>query len=151
MSKIFDMPERLPMSFREKSAWISFGCLLVVFGTYFGSVALVLSGRMHSGASLGLGVGLLAAFVILEIVLHVAIAIQSPGDARAPKDERERLIEMRATHRAFPVLVLGALAGVGTMHLTRSNWVVGHVVLLAVVVAELVKFGGQIVSFRRDA
>jgi hypothetical protein len=56
---------------------------------------------------------------------------------------------MRATRLAFQVLVGGALAGVGTIHLTSSLWVVSQVVLFAVVVAELVRFGGQIVYFRR--
>ncbi len=94
---------------------------------------------------------LLVTFVVLEIVLHVAIALQAPKDAASPRDERERLIEMRATRVAFQVLVLGALAAVGTLHLTRSAWVITQVVLLAIVLAELVKFGGQVLLYRRDA
>ena len=39
--------------------------------------------------------------------LHVAIAVRSPRDARAPKDEREVLIDLKATRTAFYVLFAG--------------------------------------------
>ena len=137
------------MSFREKSAWISFVTILLVFGAYFWNVVRVLGGQVDYGAAFKVEVGLLVAFVVIEIVLHIAIALQAPDEARAPRDEREWLIEMRATRVAFQVLVVGALAGVGMIHLTRSVWAMSQVVLLAVVMAQLVKFGGQIVYFRR--
>ena len=139
------------MSFREKSAWISFVLLLLIFGPYVWNVSRVLEGEVEIRTAFHISLALVAAFVLLEIVLHVAIAMRAPREARAPKDERERLIEMRATRIAFQVLVLGALASAGLMHFTRSAWAVGQHVLMAVVVAELVKFGGQILYFRRGA
>jgi hypothetical protein len=139
------------MSFREKSAWISFVLILAVFIPFFWNSYRQFTGQVPSRDAVSVAMGLLVAFVALEIVLHAAVAIQAPRDARSPKDERERLIEMRATRVAFQVLVLGALAGVGTIHLTRSAWVMSQVVLLAIVLAELVKFGGQVLLFRRDA
>jgi len=137
------------MSFREKSAWISFVTILLVFGAYFWNVRQVLAGQVEYGAAFKVEVGLLVAFFLIEIVLHIAIAVQAPNEARAPRDEREQLIEMRATRVAFQVLVVGALAAMGMMHLTRSVWAMGQHVLLAVVVAELVRFGGQILYYRR--
>jgi len=137
------------MSFREKSASISFVTILLVFGAYFWNVVRVLGGRVDYGAAFKVEVGLLVAFVLIEIVLHIAIALQAPDEVPAPRDEREWLIEMRATRVAFQVLVVGALAGVGMIHLTRSVWAMSQVVLLAVVMAQLVKFGGQILYFRR--
>lgn len=139
------------MSFREKSAWISFVLILLVFLPYFWTVSRVLDGEVELRTAFHVSLALLLAFVLLEIVLHIAIAARAPDEARAPKDERERLIEMRATRVAFQVLVLGALASAGLMHVTRSAWAVGQHVVMAVAVAELVKFGGQIYYFRRDA
>ena len=139
------------MSFREKSAWISFLLILGVFIPFFWNSYRQFSGQVDGQAAVSVAVWLLVAFVVLEIVLHAAIALQAPNDARSPRDEREHLIEMRATRIAFQVLVMGALAGVATVHLSRSAWVMQQVVLLAIVLAELVKFGGQIVLYRRDA
>src|SRR6266545_7461945 len=138
---------RSEMSFREKSAWISFVTILLVFGAYFWNVRQVLAGSAEFGTAFEVEIGLIVAFVLIEIVLHIALAMQAPSEARAPRDEREQLIEMRATRVAFQVLVIGALACVGLMHLTRSAWAIGQHVLLAVVVAQLVRFGGQIVYF----
>ena len=139
------------MSFREKSAWISFLSILGVFIPFFWNSYRQFSGQVDGPTALSVAVWLLVAFVVLEIVLHAAVAMQAPSDARSPRDERERLIEMRATRVAFQVLVVGALAGVATIHFTRSAWAIQQVVLLAIVLAELVKFGGQIVLYRRDA
>ena len=137
------------MSFREKSAWISFVSIMVVFGAYFWNAARIAGHQVDSHTGFMIEVGLIAAFVVIEIVLHIAVAMQSPQEARAPRDEREWLIELKATRVAFQVLVVGALAGVGMMHVTRSVWVMGQHVLLAIVLAELIRFGMQILHFRR--
>ena len=139
------------LSFREKSAWISLISLLAVFIPFFWNSYRQFTGLVDDSAGGTVAIGLLVAFVVLEIVLHAVVALQAPGEARSPHDEREHLIEMRATRIAFQVLVLGALAGVATIHLTRSAWVMQQVVLLAIVLAELVKFAMQVVLFRRDA
>jgi hypothetical protein len=137
------------MSFREKSAWVSFLCILGVFTPFFWNSYQQYSGALDSRSAVGTAFALLALFVALEIVLHVALALLSPKDARTPKDERERQIELRATFIAFQVLVVGAMCAVGAVHLTRSAWVIHQVALLAIVVAQLVKFGMQILLFRR--
>ena len=137
------------MSFREKSSWISFVSILLIFGAYFWNIARIVGGEVSARQGSVISISLIAAFVVVELVLHIAVAVQSPKEARAPKDELERLIELKATKVAFQVLVVGALAGVGMIHITKSAWVVGQHVLLAIVFAELVKFGVQILYFRR--
>ncbi len=139
------------LSFREKSAWISLVSILAVFIPFFWNSYRQFTGQVDGSSGITVAFGLLAAFVVLEIVLHAVVALQAPAAARSPRDEREHLIEMRATRIAFQVLVLGAMAAVATVHLTSRAWVVQQVVLLAIVVAELVKFATQVVLFRRDA
>lgn len=139
------------MSFREKSAWISFVTILAVFIPFFWNSYRQYQGAVSGRDAVSTAFTLLAAFVVLEILLHVALAIRAPKEARSPRDERERLIDLRATRVGFYVLLVGALASVGMVHLTSRAWVIQQVVLLAIVLAELVRFGGQIVLFRRDA
>jgi len=43
---------------------------------------------------------LFAALIVAEVALHLFIAKRSPKEARTPKDERERLIELKATRIA---------------------------------------------------
>ena len=137
----------MEMSFREKSAWISVLLIVAVFGPYFWLVGRSLTGMAHVHG--GTQFALILLFVVLEIVLHVAIAVQSPRDARAPKDERETLIDLKATRSAFYVLFGGALLSIFTMHFRVNVWMLSQFVLFSIVVAELVKFARQIVLFRR--
>jgi hypothetical protein len=137
------------MSFREKSAWISFVLIALVFGVYFARILHLLPAALGRVNTIRLFLFLVAGLVLLEIALHVAIAIQSPRDARTPKDERDRLIDMKATRVAFPVLLVGAFATIGTQHLDMSRWQMAHVMLFGIVVAELTRFGAQIVYHRR--
>jgi len=139
------------MSFREKSAWISFVTILLVFVPFFWNSYRQFQGAVTGREGVTTAFALLLTFVVLEIVLHLIVAIRAPQEAKTPRDEREQLIDMRATRVAFYVLLVGAMAGVGMVHLTSRAWVIQQVVLLAVVVAELVRFGGQILLFRRDA
>jgi hypothetical protein len=137
----------MEMSFREKSAWISFVLIVLVFGPYFSLVGRQLMGGAHVHA--GTQFGLILVFIILEIVVHIAIAIQSPRDAEAPIDERENLIDLKATRVAFYVLFGGALMSIFTMHFRVTVWILSQFVLFSIVVAELVKFASQIVFYRR--
>lgn len=138
------------MSFREKSAWISFVSIAIVSCIYFAKIAQVLvTGRGRGGAAY-VFLGLVAALIALEVGLHVAIAIQSPHEARTPKDERERLIEMKATRIAFPVLLVSVFAAIGTLHLPGSSrFLMADAILLAIVLGQLTRFGAQIVYHRR--
>jgi cytochrome b561 len=135
------------MPFREKSAWISLVLILVVFGPYFWFVGRALSGQDH--VHFGTQFALIGLFILLEVVLHVAIAVQSPRDARAPRDERENLIDLKATRFAFYVLFAGVMTSILSLHYPISVWVLSQLVLFSVVAAEVVKFGSQIVFFRR--
>jgi len=139
------------MSFREKSAWITF-VLLLGFGIYFGEVLnhWLNPGEPHTN-HLQLFLLLVVAIVILEIVTHTMMAIRSPEDAKAPFDERERLIALRATRPAFFVLLVGAFLSIGTMHLGANTFMLAHCVLLAIWIAELTRFGTQIYYYRRGA
>ena len=137
----------MEMSFREKSAWISFVLIVLVFGPYFWLVGRQLMGGAHVHA--GTQFGLILLFIILEIVVHIAIAIQSPRDAEAPIDERENLIDLKATRVAFYVLFGGALMSIFTMHFRVTVWILSQFVLFSIVIAELVKFASQIIFYRR--
>ena len=98
---------------------------------------------------LRLFLALIIAIVVLEVVTHVVLALRSPQDAKAPLDERERLIALRATRPAFYVLLVGAFLSIGTMHLGASTLMLAHCVLLAIWIAELTRFGTQIYQYRR--
>ena len=134
------------MSFREKSAWISLFCLLLLTLTCF----VALQHHPHDGQGhLHLALGVFGGFVLLQVVLHVIVALQSPKDARTPKDERERFIELRAARIGFYSLVVGELTAMAMMHVHGRPDILMWSVLLAILIAWLIKLGSEIVLYRR--
>ena len=140
------------MSFREKCAWISLIVILGVFGLYFWDLAthVLGSGYPHRNYG-GLFVLLVVAVVVLEVVLRILVAIRSPSDAKAPRDERDRLINLKAARIAFYVLMVGAFASIGTIHAGATTGLMANSMLFAIWIAELSRLGSQVVLYRRSA
>src|ERR1043166_7932506 len=134
------------MSFREKSAWISLVCLLVFSGIWFAHFVRVeaFAGASHHEALWFLGT--VVALIVLEISLHIAIAIQSPREARTPKDERERLIDMKASRVAFYVLLAGAFVSIAPLHVPAANrFMMAQCLMGSILASLLARFATQIV------
>jgi hypothetical protein len=136
------------MSFREKSAWVTLISILLVSAFYFTHVPNFLDpdpGRWHFHV---LGVAI-AAFIVIEIVAYVVLYLRFPKDARTPKDERERLIDLKATRLAAYVYVIGSFLAILSAHHGANGFGVGFFVILAFVIAEIVNYTARIVFYRR--
>ena len=136
------------MPFREKSAWISLLSLMLVSGFFFAHVPRTLTPSFDPRLAAGVFYCILA-LIIIEVIAHVVVAARSPKDAHTPKDERERLIDLKSIRAAHYVYVIGSLAGIATMHLGANKMAMGFLVLLAFVIAEIVKNTARIIHHRR--
>lgn len=141
------------MTFREKKAWITLITLVVVFAVYFPyMVNAYHSGEYGMTYLTHVAVIALAAFVVMEIVLLLIVALRSPMDARTPKDERETLIELKANRVAYNCLMVFVIISVFfNIHGDGGNWGWGNLFFLAVILAEVINFATQIILYRRDA
>lgn len=140
------------MSFREKSAWVTLITLIVLSIAFALHVPQPQPWTLRPASSpFMFHVLLLAivAFVVIEVVAHVVIAIFSPRDARAPKDERERLIELKSIAAAAYVYAFLSLSSVFTIHFGANQIGVGYLILLSFVVAEIVNYALRIYYYRR--
>ena len=90
-------------------------------------------------------------FATLEILLHVGLYLASSAEDRVPKDERELLIDARATKIAYiSMLILSLLVALLiALHPEGFNWLMGNMVLLTIASSELIKNGSQILFYRR--
>ena len=136
------------MSFREKSAWILLISILLVSGFFFLHVPWTLTPSPSPQLQRGL-LYCVIALVVIEVVAHIVVALGAPQDAPAPKDERERLIDLKAIRLAHYVYVAGSLLAVSTIHLGANAIAMGYGVLLAFVIGEVVKNALRIVCHRR--
>lgn len=126
------------MSFREKSAWIFLISILLVAGFFFFHLPWTLNPPGNPAIVHGLFYCILV-LAAVEAAAHLAVAIRTPEEAKAPKDERERLIDYRAVRAAHYVYVAGSLGAVATIHLGANRVAIGYLVLVAFVLGEVVK------------
>ncbi len=137
------------MSFREKSAWISLLSMSGIYGIYFWSV--IHSGRQGGGFHFGGLLSTIIALVVVQVVLTVVAALFTPREAKAPRDERDKLIELRAMRVAYAGLATGiALAcffGAFDPPLVFNT----NALLFILVTAEIMRSGCQILQYRRGA
>jgi hypothetical protein len=136
------------MPFREKSAWVTLFAILLVFALF------VLHAPRLSHPTPGDFHALLAcigAFVVIETVAFLVLRLRYPEDARTPIDEREQLINLKATRLAARCYVVGSFLAVLTLHHGASANMIGYFIVLAFVIAEVVKYSARIVYYRRGA
>ena len=130
------------MSFREKTAWISLLSMACIYGLYYWSV-------LHA-APVSL-LGTIIVLVIVQVVLTIAVAIFAPKEAQAPRDERDKLINLRATRFAYAALAtsiaLACFFGAFNPPIIFNT----NALLFVLVVAEILRSGCQIVQYRRGA
>jgi uncharacterized BrkB/YihY/UPF0761 family membrane protein len=137
------------MPFREKMAWVSALSMLGVYGAYFGG--LLWAGRQPEGVRSG---GLLLTVVVLvmvQVVLTVIVAIQAPREAQAPRDERDRLIDLRAARFAYSGLATGVAVACCFAAFPRPVVFNANALLFILVTAEVMRSCCQIVQYRRGA
>lgn len=138
------------MAFREKTAWISFLTTLVIYGAYFANFMRVrlVEGRSHGHDLFSSFLVCVLVLVAVQIVLHIAAAAMNPAEARAPMDEREQGVDLKATKIAFYTLQAAAACAVATLHMGADRFVIVNAVMGAIVLGEIVRSGGQIVLYR---
>lgn len=136
------------MTFHEKSAWITLVAIVLFGGAYFLHVPWTLTPEFNPVLWKGF-VYCLVAFLVLEVVGHLVLALRSPREAQAPRDEREQLINLKAIRLAAYVYVVGSFAAVFTLHHGANGLAIGNLVLLAFVVAQIVNYTARIVYHRR--
>jgi hypothetical protein len=137
------------MSFREKSAWISMLSMLAIYGFYFWS--LIHAGPQAGGFHFGGLLETIIALVVVQVVLTVAVAIFSPREAKAPRDGREKLIELRAMRVAYSGLATSVALACFFAAFDPPILFNANALLFLLVTAEILRSACQIVQYRRSA
>lgn len=138
------------MPFKEKVAWISAVTTILVWGSYFGFMAAT-GGRMPGPVYMTGFVGAVIVQIVLMVIASIVTAVLAPSDASAGSDERDRTVSRRAYAFAYPVLLSLVVCVAASVHLGVSAHAMAYEIMGAIVVAEIVHYGAQIVGYRRGA
>ena len=138
------------MSFHEKSAWISLVSITAVAFAFSLHVPRTLTPSLGPEMLYAMLICLVA-LIVIEAIAHAVVAIRAPLDAQGPKDERDRLIELRAIRVAAYVYAALSMGAVSLLVVGANGGALGYAILLALVVAEIVNYGSRVVYYRRGA
>jgi heme/copper-type cytochrome/quinol oxidase subunit 4 len=138
------------MSFREKTAWVTLISILLVFALYFLHVPRLFNPNPGLW-SLHALLASTACFIVIEVLGLLVLRWRNPVDARTPKDERERLIDLKATRLAARCYVVLTFLAILTPHHGANGFAVGVFVLMAFTIAQVVNYGARIFYYRRGA
>lgn len=139
------------LTFQEKSYWASLIIMSVVWVNYFVRILPALNtGTINREESIGLFIGAAVVLVILEIVVHIVLAVTNSKTADHPSDERDKAINSKAGNIAgwvlgFCVVMIGCLA----MFRDVSSVLIANLLLLALVMSQCVDYALALFYYRR--
>lgn len=136
------------MSYREKTAWISLVAMVVLTAWYFHPF---LEGQRSGAISFPRLALAGAVIIIISTLVRVLIAAFNRGEAKAPPDEREQLIEMKGRRISYAILAWAVriICFVGIA--APAFFFNANTLLFFLMISEVIGFGYQLVQFRQGA
>lgn len=134
------------LTFQEKSLWLMFVSITLVFATYFVFAIDHASANVLPQHIMEFGIAVVA-LVVIAIVGHTLIAIvDRPAGL---EDERQKLIQLKGKRNGSYVLGVGLLAAMGTALQFHGNFVFVHTAFAFLVLGALADVGTQLYLYRR--
>jgi hypothetical protein len=137
-------------SYEEKSIWINLVTTLLIFGGYFFLAFQVFSSAVVPDFLLiGLFVVTIVLYTIVQIILQSVLAVAHVKEAEAGGDERDNLIELKATRISYFILVFGIWVAGFSMFQFNSALVMANIIMFFFILAESVAYVLQLRYHRR--
>lgn len=138
------------ISFQEKSIWVSLVATILIFGFYFIKAFNVFSSANTPNESLiGLFIAVIVLSIVAQIVLQSVLAIAYRKEAEGSEDERDNIIELKATRISYFVLAIGVWFAGFSIFAIPSSLATANIILFFFLLAEIVGFSTQLFFYRR--
>lgn len=140
--------QQINAPFRAKSAGISLVAVLLI-GSYYivNALALLPSGQAVPDGALSLALTAMILLVIVESVLHIVLFIGA-GRIEA-HSERDTTVSLAAGRNGHVIVTASVFAAVVGMFAGFTPFEMGSVLLVGFLLAEAVRFGSQLLYYRR--
>lgn len=149
-------------SFRELSALVSAVAVAVAAWLYFPDALTMAShavGQIGANTDMQLtdsramlirfAIGSVVFLVALQIMFHVALAIFWRRDATEPRDERDRIVALKARRYAYEILAAGVLIAMAYLFSHNLPGVLAaQYLLMTVFASEFVRYALTFVFYR---
>ena len=155
----------MDLSFKEKSTWISLITTLGIFTYYFYNMVLLKNIPVETAQSMAIILLIKAVVmtVIVEATLQGILAMSNHKAAMLGADEREQLFSYKANGLGYKVLVVGVMFTLAHLLLAelKPAWSMhdsmltipllsAHILMLAFILSEIVRFTSQLFYYRSE-
>lgn len=148
MSTTIDAASTMP--YQEKIAWLSLAGMMLAYIPYFTWVAVVQpSDQLPDLKTMKVFAAAALVHAATSIAGRIVLFMRSPDDARAPLDERDQAIAQRSISLAYWLLIVGMIQVGCVLPFISGGWPLINVAIATIVLAETVRYGIVIVSYRR--
>ena len=138
------------LSYREKIIWISLSSTVLIFGYYFFQAFKVFNNPdVENTTLISLFISVVILISIIQVILIIILSIANKKEAEKGGDEREKLIEAKATKISYFILSAGAWVTAFGILLTSSAFILINVLILFLVLAEIIGFSLQLIYYKR--
>lgn len=139
------------LSYKEKSIWTSLVLSILIFGYYFYHVIRVFNTPdPHPKLIIGNFIVTIFFFVIIQIISQVYIAIKHRKEIEKGEDERDTLINLKATRVSYLILVIGVWLTCISMIKFSSSIIIANNIMFFFILSEVVRFTSQLIYYRRS-
>jgi hypothetical protein len=137
-------------SFHAKSAGVSLVVVMTIGIFYFGRLLqLDASGASLPEGFLSLVLTTILLLIVVESVLQIVLVI---GVGRVSAvTQRDRSIGLQATRNVYAVMSVGVVITFGMLFFNPSLFIMGNILLLTFMLAEITKSVAQIIGYRQSA
>jgi hypothetical protein len=133
------------MHIKEQFARVWLVTMVVTYAAYFAAVVYV--GKTTVWNQI---VMFAATTAVQIIVIGTARAIMAIRHSSGPAaDQRDRMIDQRATRAAYPLLVCGMILVGCLMPFSKQGWPIFHAAVFCIAIAEIVRHGLMVSMYRR--
>jgi len=154
------------ISFREKSLWVSLLVSVVIASIYGENIyaLMFLQPNTSLDDTASLITQIVIAFVILEVVMHIVLAMSQQEDANTAEDERERNHRLTANNAGYWVLSIGIVSCVIQQMINSNidfdaqniytNYALAPIELKLVLIfwlSEVTRFGTELYYYRKES
>lgn len=142
------------VSFQQKSNLVTLVVVATIALAFFARVrGMAQAGATEAGAALPAGYGglVLTTVILIAIVEAVLQAVLALGAGAVPAETaRDREASRRAQRNGYGVLVAGVFLTFSSLFWNPSLFVMGNLLLLSFVLAELTRLASQIFFYQRN-
>jgi len=144
------------ISFQQKSIGVSLVIVVSIAIYYFMKVVDLIQsdGALQTNTALPTGfwqlaITTLVLLIVVEATLQAVLAI---GAGRVPNPaQRDHDVALKATRNGYTVLAVGVFMTFGSLFFTPTAFIMGNILLLVFVLAEITRFASQLIYYRQKA